>query len=207
MIPPPLLLDSPRLQHSPLELRSLMNRFGKMSVPARNGSEQIEFISIKILMRHGCAKQTNRDIFPTCASIFHRSFRLSRYSMAARSLAVMIPSFSDARAFHIRTLPSSEPDNTNRASAENIDDDTLRGPANQCFGYLRGNRLNAPLHPLRMIYLRPSSLSFFPNPHRPIPSTTNKLKPRRTPITAHNSCDMCFVYLRRHCEIANVKCI
>lgn len=37
----------------------------------------------------------------------------------------MIPSFSEALAFHIRTLPSSEPDSTKRASAVNIDEETL----------------------------------------------------------------------------------
>ena len=66
-----------------------------------------------------------RMIRLTSASTFHLSFKLSRYSIAARSLAVMMPSFSEALAFHIRMLPSSEPDITKRASAEYVEDETL----------------------------------------------------------------------------------
>lgn len=59
---------------------------------------------------------THRTTFPTSLSIFHRSTRLLRYSTAALSLAVTIPSRSEAFPFHIRTFPSSEPDRTKRAS-------------------------------------------------------------------------------------------
>ena len=61
----------------------------------------------------------------TSASTFHLSLRLCRYSIAARSLAVMMPSLSEALAFHMRMLPSSEPVITKRASAEYIEADTL----------------------------------------------------------------------------------
>lgn len=71
------------------------------------------------------AENTYREILPTALSNFHRSLRLSRYSIAARSRVSMIPSFSDARAFHIRRLPSSEPDSTKRASAVKSVDATL----------------------------------------------------------------------------------
>jgi hypothetical protein len=37
----------------------------------------------------------------------------------------MMPSFSEAFAFHMRMLPSSEPDNTKRASAVKSDEVTL----------------------------------------------------------------------------------
>jgi hypothetical protein len=43
----------------------------------------------------------------------------SHYSIAERSRAVTMPNFSDAFAFHTRTLPSSEPESTKRASAVN----------------------------------------------------------------------------------------
>ena len=46
----------------------------------------------------------------------HLFRRLSLYSFAAISRPLSMPSFSLARAFHIRTLPSSDPDKTNRAS-------------------------------------------------------------------------------------------
>ena len=70
-------------------------------------------------------KSTHRATFPTSLSIFHLALRLFLYSIAALSLAVTTPSFSEAFAFQIRTLPSSEPDRTNRASDVNMDDDTL----------------------------------------------------------------------------------
>lgn len=66
-----------------------------------------------------------RDILATSVSIAHLSLSLLRYSIAARSLAVTTPSFSEALAFQIRTFPSSEPDNTNRASPEYTVDVTL----------------------------------------------------------------------------------
>jgi hypothetical protein len=68
---------------------------------------------------------TNRVILLTSESTFHLSLRLSRYSIAARSRAVITPSLSDALAFHILTFPSSEPVSTNLASAENMEDDIL----------------------------------------------------------------------------------
>lgn len=40
--------------------------------------------------------------------------------MAAFSRVVTTPSLSEARAFQMRTLPSSEPDSTKRASAVNM---------------------------------------------------------------------------------------
>ena len=42
-----------------------------------------------------------------------------------------MPSFSEALAFHIRTLPSSEPVITKRASAENMEADTLNRHVSQ----------------------------------------------------------------------------
>ena len=45
--------------------------------------------------------------------------------MAARSRASITPSLSDALAFHTLTLPSSDPDNTNLASAVNAVENTL----------------------------------------------------------------------------------
>ena len=70
-----------------------------------------------LLYEYKTKGKTNRDILPTCGSNFHLSLRLSRYSIAARSRVSIIPSFSDALAFHKRRLPSSEPDSTKRASA------------------------------------------------------------------------------------------
>jgi len=68
---------------------------------------------------------TNRATLSTSLSTLHLSFKLSLYSMAARSRAVTTPSLSEALAFHMRTFPSSEPERTNLASAENIEDVTL----------------------------------------------------------------------------------
>lgn len=71
--------------------------------------------------------------------------------MAARSLAVMMPSLSEALAFHMRTLPSSEPVITKRASAEYIEADTLIRRVSQ---YIRDEGKVPPLHSLRVINFR-----------------------------------------------------
>ena len=84
-------------------------------------------------------------------STFHLSLRDSLYSIAARSRAVTMPSLSDALAFHIRTLPSSEPVITNRASAENTEAETLAKGIEEKKEKRTQKRL--PLHPLRMINL------------------------------------------------------
>ena len=46
-----------------------------------------------------------------------------------------------------------------------------------------------------------------PNPHCPIPTTTDEFKSRRTPIAAHYSRYVGFVYLRRDGELADVECV
>jgi hypothetical protein len=85
-------------------------------------------------------------------STFHLSLRVSLYSIAARSRAVTMPSLSDALAFHIRTLPSSEPVITNRASAENIEAETLAKGVEEEKKRKEQNK-TLPLHPLRVIDL------------------------------------------------------
>ena len=75
-----------------------------------------------------CRKRpTHLMILLTSLSFFHRSLRLSLYSIAARSRAVMMPSLSEAFAFQTRTLPSSEPETTKRASPVKMVEETLSG--------------------------------------------------------------------------------
>ena len=121
MFAPPLLLDALRLEHRPLELRGLVHRLWQVSYP----------VTYQSAHRYICARGdvrvrvTHREILLTSASAFQRALRVSRYSIAARSRAVMIPSLSDACAFQIRTFPSSEPESTNRASPVYTVDITL----------------------------------------------------------------------------------
>ena len=75
---------------------------------------------------------THLATFPTSPSIFHRSLSESRYSIAARSRASITPSLSEALVFHILTFPSSDPDNTNLASAVNAVENTLTRLERRC---------------------------------------------------------------------------
>lgn len=112
MLPPPFLLDPSRLEHRPLELAGLVDWPRDVSAPT---SPSPIFRSI---METGKTEWGSyRETLPTCASYFQRSLSASRYSIAARSRAVMTPSLSSARAFQMRTFPSSEPVSTNRASS------------------------------------------------------------------------------------------
>lgn len=138
----------------------------------------------------------------TSASTPHLSLRLSRYSIAARSLAVMMPSLSEALAFHMRTLPSSEPDITKRASAEYIEADTL---TRRVQSRHKDERDVLPLHSLRMINFRRMTLPFLPYPQSPIPSTADKLCSRRTPVARHDCRYMGLVYLGWGCEMSDVE--
>ena len=118
MFPASFLLDPPCFQHCPLELRSLV--YWLRQVASSTCKEKYERVhSVKHRgddrgIQDG--RETYRAILLISASAFQRDLRVSRYSMAARSRAVMIPSLSDACAFQTRTFPSSEPERTNRAS-------------------------------------------------------------------------------------------
>jgi hypothetical protein len=152
--------------------------------------------------------QTNLVTFPTCASIFHRSFRLSRYSIAARSLAVTIPSLSDAFAFHIRTFPSSDPVSTNRASAENIEDVTLSYQITSATGKKNApKKVNEPLHAISMIHFWRMALPLLPYSNCTIPTPAHEFETGRTPVAAHHGCNMGFVYLAGGGEVPDIKSV
>lgn len=136
MLSSSLLLVLPRIQHDSLKFRSAIDRLGKMSpptsyyckhklAPSKRGRSEMRHRMGEIKCRAAIAKETNLSIFPTSGSYFHFSRRVALYSLAARSLPAMIPSLSEAFAFHIRTLPSSEPDRMNRASAVYVVENTL----------------------------------------------------------------------------------
>lgn len=114
VLPSAFFLDALSIEHRPLEFCRLIYRLGQMTRPV-----------LAQVTKSLWTYSTYREILPTSRSCFHRSLRLSRYSIAARSRAVVMPNFSEALAFHTLTLPSSDPETTNRASAVNIDDDTL----------------------------------------------------------------------------------
>ena len=116
-----LLLDATRIQHRALELRGLVDRLRHMVCPDSSSTFNIR----GPLSAGNGEANTHLETFPTSGSNFHRSLRLSRYSMAARSRASMTPSLSDACAFHMRTMPSSDPLSTNRASAVKTAEVTL----------------------------------------------------------------------------------
>ena len=145
-------------------------------------------------MRRTC---THLDTFPTSASIFHRSLSESLYSIAARSRASITPSLSEALAFHILTSPSSDPDNTNLASAVNAVENTL---ARKWCRFKRSGQIikgssTSPLHSFGMVYLWLFPHPFFPNSYGTVPSAADELGTCGTPIAAHHSSNMCFVYL------------
>ena len=144
------------------------------------------------------------DTFETSASVFHFSLRRSRYSRAARSLESMIPSFSCARAFHIRTLPSSEPDNTNLASAVKSVDMTLNPKVNTQVSRQTSIRV-LPLHAFCMIHLWSSAFAFLPYSHCPVPPTTDEMCPSWTPITTHDCGNVGFVDLSRVGKGTNIE--
>ena len=150
--------------------------------------------------------KTNLATLLTSVSIFHRCLRPSRYSMAARSRAVITPSLSCALAFHIRTFPSSEPVITNLASAEKMEEDTLqkKNPSERvCVrAHVRRSR---PLHPFRVINLGGVTLTFFPYSYSSIPPATNEFKTCGAPVTTHDSSDMCFVNVAGCCEVSDIE--
>ena len=152
---------------------------------------------------------THLDTFPTSAPIFHRSLSESLYSIAARSRASITPSLSEALAFHILTFPSSEPDNTNLASAVNAVENTLARKWCRCeqSGQIIKGGSTSPLHPFGMVYLWLFTHSFFPNSYSAVPSAADKLCTRGTPIAAHHSSNVCFVYLCGRGKVSHVKCI
>src|SRR5712672_3171712 len=111
--PPPLLLDALSLFHRSLELCSLVHGLWYVSTPIDRGRISKERARGEQITSK---RRAYRCTLPISASIFHRSLSAPRYSIAERSRAVTMPSFSEASAFQIRTLPSSEPESTKRAS-------------------------------------------------------------------------------------------
>ncbi len=112
VLPAALLLDTRCVEHLPLELRCLV--YWSWQVPRPVPTRPVSATEIGM----GRGEDTYRAILLTSASPFQRALRPWRYSIAARSRAVTIPSLSDACAFQIRTLPSSEPESTKRESPE-----------------------------------------------------------------------------------------
>ena len=127
---------------------------------------------------------TYRETFPISASALQRDLRLSRYSMAARSRAVMIPSLSDACAFQTRTFPSSEPESTNRESPVYSVDMTL--PRRHSASVICSPTIAVelvPLHAFCVIDLRGGPPSFLPYSHCPVPATADELETRRAIVS------------------------
>lgn len=123
--------------------------------------------------------------------------------MAARSRAVITPSLSCALAFQMRTLPSSDPVITNRASAENIDEETLRRYYSMCWD----SEKNIPLHPFRVVHLWAMTLPFLPNPYCSVPPAAHEFQAGRTPVAAHDGGNMCFVNMAGCPKMPDIKCI
>ena len=150
---------------------------------------------------------TYREILLTSGSNFHLCLRLSRYSIAARSRVVMIPSFSEALAFHMRMLPSSEPESTNRASAVNNDEVTLMRMVRQDYGGMLTPRQRLPLHTLCMVHFGMRSDAFFPYPKGAVPPTTDEFQAGRTPVTRSDCRHMTLINLCRSIQRADVESI
>jgi hypothetical protein len=125
------------------------------------------------------SRRTHRAILPTSLSTFHLLTRLLLYSIEARSLAVTMPSLSEAFAFHIRTLPSSEPDKTKRASVVNNVEVTLWDASVQLCVFHQVENVKLPLHSFRVIYFWAMSLTRLPYSHCSIPTSRDELCPCR----------------------------
>ena len=118
-----LLLDPVCLFHRPFQLPSLIHWFRYMptSVPSTMLVETVRVESTAASIKQRC---TYRCTLLISASIFRHSLSALWYSIVERSRAVTMFSFSDTFAFHTRTMPSSDPENTKRASAVSAVDST-----------------------------------------------------------------------------------
>ena len=212
MFSSPLLLHPLRLQHRPLELIGFVNWLWQISSPVGGSSGHCQH-QVTSTMTTGVPRpgkyRAHLAIFPTSASIFHRSLSVSRYSIAARSRAPITPNLSEAFAFQILTFPSSEPDNTNLASAVKTVENTLLGYDVGCRPIRSSDQsqetLTSPLHSFGMVHLRLFSDPFFPNPNGAVPSATHELGPCWAPIATDHGRNVCFVYLCGRGKFSYVK--
>ena len=203
MLAPPLLLDALPLHHRPLELGSLVHRLRDVPRPFMPPAQEVSAV---VGRQKSGGRITYRETFPISASALQRDLRLSRYSMAARSRAVMIPSLSDACAFQTRTLPSSEPESTNRESPVYSVDMTL--PRRHSASVICSPTIAVepiPLHAFCVIDLRRGPPSFLPYSNCPIPTAADEFEACWAPVAGHDSGDVPFVYLRGGGERADVK--
>ena len=209
MLPSPLVLDSSRLQHRPLELVRLVDGLREVPTPTNDNGQ----CRCPLVVAQGCAKapgvDTHLATFPTSVSIFHRSLRESRYSIAARSRASITPSLSEALAFHILTFPSSDPDNTNLASAVNAVENTLPSHCVDVSG--QGGIKGRAVKPHRCIRLVWYTSGCFPTPSfqirtvRSQPPLTNSVPVGlQSQLITAATCALYICVGEARCRISNV---
>jgi hypothetical protein len=100
------------------------------------------------------------------------------------------PRRSDALAFQTRTLPSSEPERTKRASAVKSAEET------RCIRFVRYTSTPCPC-------------ALLPHPHCAVPPLAHEheSEPRRRQVAGHHGGHVALVDLRRHSEVANVESV